>query len=604
MPKHTKTKPDGISRMRINKKTGKTQYCASYRYLGVDGKTHQSDTAWCDTPEEARKAAEEKKRFHEEETRLHESKKSSRKNQTVKQAYDLFVKDLKEDADPDNYREQTTGKSSLHRDAATLGRYYLPNAIGSIRLKSLGTSDFANWLTRINTMKQAVRNPGAPLSGTTIRKYHGILVKFNNWLDLQGYYKNSDMASMIEVKMSRVKLKPKSAGAREDRNAPTLENFLTILDYYREKGLWIYENFYWFCFYSVLFYTGMRVSEIVGLRWKDIDFGPYHAGGTIYIRSSVEAHEKRETVNKRMEKDILFTKNKQSKRQITPWAAYKDYLRAFYEDSYYHFNYTPEEMKNAFVFPNITARDPANRTGYQHHNNLLRNLDRITEELGIPKLDNQMFRHGCAYFLILDLHLAEDDIIHYFGHEDSKMLKEIYAKLSVRQNQIKTDQKLASLIKEGSIIDHSGSADHVHRLEDLQASDELYTRISNEETNRVYHLLLEADKLHKKTYPMSQERMLKAIEIKMNHPEIKVIPVYDKNLSNLTIYPEPSIPTWQSKEQAEAFKTTLKNDLTDPNSQAASVLAEVYKSFGYDIDEDDIADLNDSVAIYKKHDSN
>ena len=54
MPKETSTsKPKGISKVHINPKTKKKEYKCSYRYLGLDGKTHQTDTPWCETPEEA-----------------------------------------------------------------------------------------------------------------------------------------------------------------------------------------------------------------------------------------------------------------------------------------------------------------------------------------------------------------------------------------------------------------------------------------------------------------------------------------------------------------------------------------------------------------------
>lgn len=278
---------------------------------------------------------------------------------------------------------------------------------------------------------------------------------------------------------------------------------------------------YWYTFYTVLFYSGMRVSEIIGLRWKDIDFDAEGGLGVISIRNAIDSHEKRETVNKRLKNKIEFTKNQQSIRKITIWAAYRQLLKDFKEDSIYEFKYSPSEIDNAFVFTNITARDPKNRTGFQHHNNLLRETDRLSKILDLPKYDNQMFRHACAYFLILDQKLAEDDVYRYFGHQDSEMLKQIYAKLSIDQNMQKTNQSLKTLITDTEFVDQTIAADHVARLERLIVGETQTLHITKTRITRTYNQILRAIEKHQAIYYYKPEDQTVIDKILHEHPQIK-----------------------------------------------------------------------------------
>ena len=522
MPKLKETtKPKGINRVHINPKTKKKEYKCSYRYVGLDGKKHQTETPWCETPEEALKAKAEGIRQREEDLKQKEHKKEASKKGTLRNAFEQFVADLKREADPTNYQEQITGKMSLHRDAATLLNHYMPDEIGSIKLNKLTSSDFARWLTLLNTQKKKVRNTDAVLSGTTVRKYRGIILRFNNWLDQQGYYKDPEMVVLTELKLSRVKVKKKSVGSRTDRNYPTFDEFKRITDYYKAQNIGKYINMYWYTFYTFLFYSGVRVSEAIGLRWKDIDFDAEDGLGVILIHNAIDSHEHRETVNKRMSKKIEFTKNETSVRKITIWAAYRQLLKDFKEDSIYEFKYSPEQIDDAFVFPNFNARDPKNRTGYQHHNNLLRETDRVSKILDLPKYDNQMFRHACAYFLILDQKLSEDDVYRYFGHQDSEMLKKIYAKLNIDQNLKKTNHSLKALITNDEFADPEISEMHQLRLERLKVGEIQEKHISRNRITRVYNQILRAIEKKQDAYYYKKTNSAIIEQIRDEYPEIE-----------------------------------------------------------------------------------
>ncbi len=346
-------KPAGINRVRINPKTGKTEYKCSFRFTDLDGTIRQSETGWFDTVDGAIKAKKDGIRRKEEESKTQIKLKEASVKGTLQNAYDAFVKDLNEEADSSNYLEQMTGKMSLHRDATTLGRYYIPKDIGAIRINKLTPSDLAR-----------------------------------------------------------------------------------------------------------------------------------------------------------------------SIRKITMWAAYRQLLIDYKEDSLYEFKYSAEEINKAFVFPNFNARDPKNRKGYQHHNNLLRETDKISKTLNLPKYDNQMFRHACAYFLILDQKLDENDVYRYFGHKDSEMLKNIYAKLNIEQNMQKTNQSLKALITNESFADKQISDDHAERLERLKVGEKQKQYISNTRVARIYNQILRAIEKGKNIYYYSAENQPIIDRVKDEYPEI------------------------------------------------------------------------------------
>jgi len=74
------------------------------------------------------------------------------------------------------------------------------------------------------------------------------------------------------------------------------------MDYYRGKGvdkdkIGQFTNLYWYTFWSVLYFTGMRVGELIALQWKNIDFDDGDYGtGVIYVTNAINHKEIRENV--------------------------------------------------------------------------------------------------------------------------------------------------------------------------------------------------------------------------------------------------------------------------------------------------------------------
>ena len=70
-------------------------------------------------------------------------------------------------------------------------------------------------------------------------------------------------------------------------------------------------------------------------------------------------------------------------------------------------------------------------------NQTLRELKKVLEACDIDNTDLQMFRHSCAMFLILSppegLGFTEERVVDYFGHQDTEMLRSVYARLSEKE---------------------------------------------------------------------------------------------------------------------------------------------------------------------------
>ena len=170
--------------------------------------------------------------------------------------------------------------------------------------------------------------------------------------------------------------------------------------------------------------------------------------GVIYVVNAINHKESRENVMRRLKANNLALKNSNSEREITIWAYYKQILVDYKYAYKYEFNVSEKKMDNMFVFPNINARDPKEKVGYQRQANALRELDKVTEKLEMKKLDCQMFRHGCAHFLCDVKHISAEEAHDYFGHQDSEMIREVYAKANARQRRHRVDAALKDLITE------------------------------------------------------------------------------------------------------------------------------------------------------------
>lgn len=405
---------------KIDKKTGKEMYAWRY-YVEENGKKKDTNTVYFSTKEQA---MAEGKRIERERRNALENNEKHRRDKHIITAFDEFIEEYKNLA----YRKTTDNTSSAntyyHR-AITIREKYMPRGIQKTRIMDIEPLLFRDWITYINSQD---------ISGNYVRGMKAVLQLFNKWLRDNGYYfTNRNLDIEIEYALSKTTIKAKKIRNRElkgERNILTIADIDNICDYFFKKGIGKFENFYFYTLYYVLFYSGMRVEELVGLQWKFIDLD----NGIIRIENAINQREIRENVMDRISKGIYHTKNTTSVRVLPILENYRELLMDYKTSYKYEFGLEEKEMQEGFVFPMLIKHNPF---VYMNADLITRRLKEPLKQLGLKNTDCQMFRHSCATFLIMPypegLSFEESQVIDYFGHTDEEMLRTVYARLNAKQ---------------------------------------------------------------------------------------------------------------------------------------------------------------------------
>ena len=392
---------------------GKTQYKSQFRWTDEDGITHKSNTGWCDTKLEADKEAE---RLKKEKSKPVGKPRSAKKIETV---FNEYMAELERNINDGELNNKSSTITMLERCNSIKNKYF-PAELKNMMVKEVNPAFFRRWLEHINKQK---------ISGHTVRSFKVVLQKFNKFLADNGYYSHYNMDVEIAIALGRVNLKPRKSGERKDRKVPTQLDIEDIANYYLDD-LGKFRNFYYYTFFYFEFYTGMRVSETVALQWKNVDLREDYR--VIHIINGINEKEKRNTALKRTEIGNYSTKNETSERGIVIFDKIYQLLLDYRNRYMTHYNLSEEETEECFVFPAL--KDPHK---YAKHGKLLEELKRACEGAGIEELDNGMFRHGCATWLVapkpLGMGYSAEQVFSHMGHCDSKMILDIYGKLEKQQ---------------------------------------------------------------------------------------------------------------------------------------------------------------------------
>lgn len=419
--------------VRVNPKTNKKEYKVRYSWKDATGKKKDSKTGWFDTVEEAEAMAEKLKSNRQTQSIDDLQSQRDAKLETV---YHKWLIELEEKATRETTDNTTTDKSYFNR-ARTIYKKYLPDAIRYIKVRDLTENDFRIWLNYLNSLD---------LSGKSVRNYKLLIIKFNQYLGNNGYYIDPELDMRIDTVLSRMRIKPKTTGERKDRRVPTVEDIESICQFYQTLGLGDFKNFYWYTLWHTLFYSGLRISELIGLQWQFVDFD----NDTMDIRNSISERELKKNVYNRVKQEIYHTKNARSERIIPIFAKYCQLLKDYKQAYKYHFKLTNNQLEKCYVFPLVlSTKEDIN--DYQKQKNVLRELNFVCNEMGVDKTDVQMMRHGCATWMVSDredggLGFTEEQAKDYFGHTGDDMLREVYAKLNKKQRANRTITTFSSLM--------------------------------------------------------------------------------------------------------------------------------------------------------------
>lgn len=261
-------------------------------------------------------------------------------------------------------------------------------------------------LTVGEVMKRYIEDRRAVLSPSTLRGYIGILK--NNFIELQQMpverftnenvqravsdmaksHKPKTVANAYDLLVSAVRyLYPDKSihaklpqAVKTEIQIPTKDEVKQIL---REARGTRYE-----VPVMLAALCGMRSSEIIGLRWENVDI----KNNTISVKEAVVRGEDNKYVRK-------GTKTKSGTRTIKPPHHIMDLLNEQYK-------------------PSGNVVDVTYASLYDY-------LWRVEEKLGIPKYSPHKLRHYCVS-VMLALNIPKFYIVRYVGHESEKMVNDVY----------------------------------------------------------------------------------------------------------------------------------------------------------------------------------
>ena len=238
MPKNTakKDKPGRrLDKNRITLRTGESQRSNgtySYRWTSNDGRRHD---IYANTLEELREKEELAKIYQ------HDGIKTETRQITVNELFDMWC-DLKRGI-----------KDNTLQNYKYMYNMFVRPSFGKLRVTAVKKSDvkrFYNKLADDRILKVA-----------TIDTVHNILHQSFNMAVDDNIIRANPTENMLK------ELKKAHNFTREKRKALTVDEQKLFINYLRTNQ----QYNHWYPVFAVMLGTGMRVGELVGLRWCDID---------------------------------------------------------------------------------------------------------------------------------------------------------------------------------------------------------------------------------------------------------------------------------------------------------------------------------------------
>lgn len=276
------------------KKDGLQKYRVRINYTDHEGKSRQLD-----------RVAYGKDAAKELERQLnHDLSEETVKKITLQELYDEYI----------NVKKYEIRETSLYKSKKRLELYVLPK-FKSYRIDKLNLSVLQNWKSFINEKEN--EKGGGKLSLSTKQ---GIFADFRallNYAVKMEYMPKNPLTSVGNFRDAYEK--------KTNIDFYTAEEFIRFSNAAEQEAIKSYKNtgsiyeWYFYVFFRIAFYTGMRKGEIYALRWTDIE-----DNNIIHITRSV---------NQKLKGDDRETppKNKSSIRSIQIPAPLKNTLAEHYK---------------------------------------------------------------------------------------------------------------------------------------------------------------------------------------------------------------------------------------------------------------------------------
>lgn len=488
---------------RISKSKSKNGlFVAEFQYYKADGTKGHTNTRSFTTEKRAIKMA---KALQEESANKKRKGITKLSDKTIEQAIDDYVDYL------DNLISiQTTKKASKFKgyqdDIKSLKNNHTPNDLLNTKIRELEDDDFKLWIKHIN--EKDIKGSISGLSGSRVWSYRKTINKFIEFLNKNEYFIfDKNLADNLHKHMYEYKIKPKDEGKREDVYVPTyLDINIFCSGYKRDTFL----SDYCYCLYKILFFSGIRICEIISLRWKDVDFN----SGLIHIDNSINQKELRSNVMYRINKGVGKTKNDKSKRYIPMMEVYYKLFKNYKRNYQKHFKLNDTYMDLAFCFPKLQSRykdkDDFGPFVYQSQKWIRAEIERQCDETGIPYFPAESLRHACAKFIAKDLHILESEAYDLFGHTDNKMLKDVYADLTGEEKARRIAKRQKGLFYRNPEYEKQLKELQKKRIEEFKKGDKLEGELFREQFQatkaKIEHLIDEGTEYY--TYNKDEEPII------------------------------------------------------------------------------------------------
>lgn len=227
-------------------------------------------------------------------------------------------------------------------------------------------------------------------------------------------------------------LKRKNGKNKGIRNALTIEQQRAFINYVCEHPVYCE----WARLFMVMFGTGCRVGEIVGLRWEDVDY----ENNVININHSITYYPRNESGTSKSEFAVSLPKTEAGIRDIPMFETVRKALQEEYqEQSVEGFNETVIDGMSGFIFKNRfgnvhnpQAINRAIKRIYESYN--AEESVKAAKEGRAPILIPHFSCHHIRHTFCARLCEQEDNlkvIMEIMGHANIDTTAEIYAEVTI-----------------------------------------------------------------------------------------------------------------------------------------------------------------------------
>lgn len=370
---------------------------------------------------------------------------------TIKDALLVYQKELFDEKNAITGQKHSLSYTE-HENITTILNHYLFQ-YGSLYISKLEKDTFRDWLDRL----MSVKKNGKLFSGKRINSLRVSLKKFIKFLKDNGYI-TTDEHDAFKEQLYKTEIPDREFGHVPIENPPTYADIYNLVNSFKKET---FEDWYFYTFLLLGFFSSCRISELMALRWENIDFESCF----IHIEDAITKREPKENVYKRVKNRQFKTKNKYSNRDIPMMNFYyfviKDYMQQY--KMKFNLEYDTKEFNTAFVFPayqNLIYKDRENVVPiYKQYTNtkwINRKLLKLCEktknredEFGkkLPEVEYfpcRYLRHAGCTHLAKYHEFLETEMVDYMGHsskDDASMIRQIYQKIDTSDKGYRTRAK-------------------------------------------------------------------------------------------------------------------------------------------------------------------